>query len=64
MATSMISERGHRTVYLRGLDGRFARRITTRLRPGLALIVALLLSLGLWGVAWLVVSSLVSAWPW
>jgi len=61
----MMSEHAHPAVYRRAQNvSRFPRRIIPRLKPGHALIVALLLSLGLWGVAWLVVSSLVSAWPW
>jgi hypothetical protein len=39
---------------------RSGRRIAERVRPGAELIAALVFSLGLWGVIWLVVSSL--AW--
>ena len=48
------------TIYRRTAD---ARRIAQRIMPAAELIAALLFSLGLWGVVWLVVSSLVSAWP-
>ena len=34
----------------------------TKLAPGAALIVAMLLSLGLWGAIWLAVSPLFAAW--
>jgi hypothetical protein len=34
----------------------------TKLAPGAGLIVALLLSLGLWGTIWLTVSRLASLW--
>jgi hypothetical protein len=36
----------------------------TKLAPGVGLIIALLLSLGLWGAIWLGASSLTAAWPW
>jgi hypothetical protein len=32
--------------------------------PRAALLATLLLSLSLWGVIWLAVSSLVAVWPW
>ena len=52
-------------VYWRAQDaGRSAGRNLPRLTPGAALILALLVSSGLWGVVWLVVSSLASTWPW
>ena len=53
------------SVYWRAQDaGRSAGRNLPRLTPGAALILALLVSSGLWGVVWLVVSSLASTWPW
>ena len=36
----------------------------TKLAPRAGLIIALLLSLGLWGAIWLAASSLAAAWPW
>jgi hypothetical protein len=41
---------------------RFGHAITPRLPLGAAWTVILLLSLGLWGTIWLVVSSLALAW--
>jgi hypothetical protein len=38
------------------------RQMATKLAPGAGLIVALLLSLGLWGAIWLTVSRLASLW--
>jgi hypothetical protein len=35
-----------------------------RFAPAVGLIVVLLLSVGLWGAVWLVVSALGSVWPW
>src|SRR3954470_434800 len=32
--------------------------------PGLGLILALLVSLGLWGAIWLIASTLTAVWPW
>jgi hypothetical protein len=50
-------------LYRRAQDARRSgRRIAERIRPGAGLI-ALLLSLGLWGAIWLAVSSLASTWP-
>jgi hypothetical protein len=54
----MVTEGAHSAVYRRARD----LRRSVRLTPGPGLI-ALLLSLGLWGVIWLAVSSLVSTWP-
>ena len=34
------------------------------LPPGVALIVVLLLSAGLWGAMWLAASALTAVWPW
>jgi hypothetical protein len=36
---------------------------TSRLAPGASLLLALLLSLGLWGGIWRIVSTLISMWP-
>jgi hypothetical protein len=41
-----------------------ARDAIPRLAPGVALIVVLFLSLGLWGATWLVASALIAAGPW
>jgi len=38
--------------------------VITRLDPGAALIVSLLLAVGLWGTVWLAVSALAEMWPW
>jgi len=40
------------------------RDVITRLDPGAALIVSLLLAVGLWGTVWLAVSALAEMWPW
>jgi hypothetical protein len=58
---SAVSTNGH--------PGRFhphavACDAISRLAPGAALIVSLLLSLGLWGTVWLAVSALAAMWPW
>jgi len=52
-----------------GHPGRFhpdvaPRDAIPRLAPGAALIVALLLSVGLWSVIWVAASSLAAMWPW
>jgi hypothetical protein len=41
-----------------------ARDTVPRLAPAIWLIVALLLSVGLWGAVWLAASALSAAWPW
>jgi hypothetical protein len=41
-----------------------ARDAIPRLTPGVALIVLLLLSLGLWGAMWLTGSTLTAVWSW
>jgi hypothetical protein len=41
-----------------------ARDAIPRLAPGVALIVLLLLSVGLWGAIWLAVSAFIAMWPW
>jgi hypothetical protein len=41
-----------------------ARDAIPRLAPGVALIVVLLLSVGLWGAMWLAASALTAMWPW
>ena len=41
---------------------RSAVEAETKLAPGAALIIALLLSLGLWGAIWVAVSPLFAAW--
>ena len=56
-----VSESGHL--------GRFhpdaaARDAIPRRAPGVALIVVLLLSIGLWGAIWLAVSASIAVWPW
>ena len=40
-----------------------AAEATSRLAPGASLLLALLLSLGLWGGIWRIVSTLISMWP-
>ena len=40
-----------------------AAEATSRLAPGASLLLALLLSLGLWGGIWEIVSTLISMWP-
>ena len=40
-----------------------ARDAIPRLAPGVALIVVLLLSVGLWGAMWLAASALTAMWP-
>jgi hypothetical protein len=57
------------TVSRSGHPGRFhpdgaARDAIPRLSPGIGLIVALLLSVGLWSAIWLAVSALIAVWPW
>jgi len=52
-----------------GHFGRFhpdaaARDPIPRLAPGVALIVVLVLSVGLWGAMWQVASALIAVWPW
>jgi hypothetical protein len=64
MAINEVHKGAHLALYRRAHDlRRSGRRIISRLATGAELIAALLLSLGLWGVIWLAVSSLVSAWP-
>jgi hypothetical protein len=59
----MVTEGAHPAVYRRARDlRRSVRRITRQLTPRVVLIAALVFSLGLWGVIWLTVSSLASAW--
>jgi hypothetical protein len=59
----MVTEGGHSAVYRRVRDlRRSVRRITRQLASRVVLIAALVFSLGLWGVIWLAVSSLASAW--
>jgi hypothetical protein len=63
MARNMVAAGAHPAVYRRAQDlSRSARRITGRLMPRVALIAALLFSLGLWGVIWLAAASLASVW--
>jgi hypothetical protein len=57
---SAVSRSGH--------PGRFdpdaaAYDAIARLAPGVALIAALLLSVGLWGAMWLAASALTAMWP-
>jgi hypothetical protein len=59
----------HSAVSRSGHPGRFhpdaaPRDPIPRLAPGLGLIVALLLSVGLWGAVWLAASALAAVWPW
>jgi hypothetical protein len=58
---SAVSRSGHPE---RFDPGAAARDPIPRLAPGAALIVVLLLSVGLWGALWLVVSELALVWPW
>jgi hypothetical protein len=59
----MVTEGAHSAVYRRARDlRRSVRRITRQLTSRVVLIAALVFSLGLWGVIWLTVSSLASAW--
>jgi len=58
----------HSTGSASGHPGRFhpdavPRDAIPRLTPGMGLIAALLLSLGLWSVIWLAVSALAAMWP-
>jgi hypothetical protein len=55
MSKSAVIQRVHPALYRRAQGPRRSVRLT----PGL---IALLLSLGLWGAIWLVVSSLVQVW--
>jgi hypothetical protein len=64
MAINKVHKGAHLALYRRARDARrSARRIILRLAIGAKLMAALLVSLGLWGVIWLAVSSLASAWP-
>jgi hypothetical protein len=59
----------HSAVSRSGHPGRFhpdgvTRDAIPRLTPGAALIVALLLSVGLWSLIWLAVSALAAMRPW
>ena len=63
MAINTIPAGPRRWVYRKAQNcGRFSREVSRRLMGGAALIAALLLSLGLWAIIWLVVSSM--AWAW
>jgi hypothetical protein len=63
MAGDVFTEGDHPAIYRRAQDLRCSvHRITRQLTPGVQLIAALVFSLGLWGVFWLAVSSLASAW--
>jgi hypothetical protein len=55
-----ISRRGHAGL---SQPDRLARDAPQRLAPGVGLILALLLSLGIWGVIWFVGSTLAALWP-
>jgi hypothetical protein len=66
---SVVPSSYHSTVSPSGYPGRFhpdaaPRDAIPKLAPGAALIVALLLSVGLWSVIWLAVSALAAMWPW
>jgi hypothetical protein len=61
---SVVPSSYHSAVSPSGHPGGVPRHAIPRLAPGAALIVALLLSLGLWGTVWLVVSALAAMWPW
>jgi hypothetical protein len=59
----------HTAIFRTGHAGRFqpdaaAGEATPKFAPGVGLILALVLSLGLWGLVWLTASALVAAWPW
>jgi len=56
MTSKIFVERAYPPVYKRQA---FAPRATRQLKPGAALSVILLLSLGLWWVVWTVASALV-----
>jgi hypothetical protein len=59
MVTRMVPEGAHPAIYRRAQDPRrSARLITPRVTRGTALIVALVLSRGLWAVIWLVILSI------
>jgi hypothetical protein len=59
----MVAVAAHPAVYRRAQDlKRSARRITRQLMPRVALIAAVLFSLGVWGVIWLAAASLASTW--
>jgi hypothetical protein len=58
----------HAAVSRSGHPGRFdpdiaAHDAIPRLAPGVALILVLLLSIGLWGAMWLAASALTAMWP-
>ena len=66
---SVVPSSGYSAVSPSGHPGRFhpdgvPRDAIPRLAPGPALIVALLLSVGLWSVIWLAVSALTAMRPW
>jgi hypothetical protein len=59
MVKRMVPEGAHPAIYRRAQDPRCsARLITPRLTRGTALIVALVLTLGLWAAIWLVILSI------
>ena len=69
MSDDVVSPSYHSAVSESGHPGRFhpdaaASDTIPRLAPAVGLIVVLLLSIGLWGAVWLVVSALGSVWPW
>jgi len=62
MTGNIVTKGAHLAVYRKAQDlKRSALRITRQLTPRVALIAALLFSLGAWGVVWLMASSLARA---
>jgi len=66
---NVVPQSYHSPVSRSGHPGRFhpdaaPRDPIPRLAPGLGLIVAVLLSVGLWGAVWLAASALAPVWPW
>ena len=66
---NVVQRTYHGAAYRSGHYGRLhpnaaAVHAVPKLPAGLGLILALVLSLGLWGLVWLAGSAVVAAWPW